>query len=89
MTERVDGLRDLRVDPTHAIICGPEVMVRPTVARLEGLGLPTESIYVSLERNMQCGIGHCGHCQIGGCLVCRDGPVFRWAEAGPRLAAAP
>lgn len=89
VTELFDELPDLKVDQTCAIICGPEVMVRPVVARLEDLGLPTESIYVSLERNMQCGIGHCGHCQVGGCLVCREGPVFSYADIGPSLTSAP
>ena len=41
-------------------------------------GVPTERICVSMERNMQCGLGHCGHCQLGPVLICRDGPVFRY-----------
>ena len=47
---------------------------------LETLGLVAENIYLSMERNMQCAVGHCGHCQIGAHFVCRNGPVFRWPE---------
>jgi len=56
-----------------------------TVAALRRLGIGSERIYVSAERNMQCAIGHCGHCQLGPSLVCRDGPVFRWTELEPWL----
>ena len=45
--------------------------------------MPLERIHVSMERNMQCGIGHCGHCQLGPTLVCRDGPVYRFSELEP------
>ncbi len=41
---------------------------------------PATRVYASMERNMQCGIGHCGHCQLGPTLICRDGPVYRWSE---------
>ncbi len=60
----------------RAMVCGPEVMMRHTVRALNGLGLEDGRIFVSLERNMQCGIGLCGHCQWGADFVCRDGPVF-------------
>jgi NAD(P)H-flavin reductase len=66
-----------------ALTCGPEVMMRFTVAGLRQAGLPPERIYVSMERNMQCGTGHCGHCQFGPTLVCRDGPVYSWSEVEP------
>ncbi len=71
-----------RLDPqrTVALSCGPEVMMRFTVAGLAQHGVPADRIHVSMERNMQCGIGHCGHCQLGPTLVCRDGPVYRWSE---------
>jgi NAD(P)H-flavin reductase len=73
------------LDPvrTAALSCGPEVMMRFVVAGLVDEGVPTERIHASMERNMQCGIGHCGHCQLGPTLVCRDGPVYRWSEIGP------
>ena len=70
------------LDPgsTAALSCGPEVMMRFTVSALREVGVPVNRIYASMERNMQCGIGHCGHCQLGPTLVCRDGPVYRWSE---------
>ena len=71
---------------TVAMSCGPEVMMRFTVAALREVGVDAHRIYVSAERNMQCGIGHCGHCQLGPSLVCRDGPVYRWSELEPWLA---
>ena len=70
------------LDPTAtlAMTCGPEVMMRFLVAGLRALGVADDQVHVSLERNMQCGIGHCGHCQLGPTLVCRDGPVYPWQE---------
>lgn len=74
-------------DPSNcvALVCGPEVMLRFTVLELEKRGVDLANIYVSMERNMKCGIGLCGHCQLGGSFVCKDGPVFRYDEIGPRL----
>ena len=63
-----------------ALVCGPEVMMRFTVAALARAGVPADSVYASMERNMQCGVAQCGHCQLGPTLVCRDGPVYRWSE---------
>lgn len=60
--------------------------MRFVVAALALDGVPAERVYASMERNMQCGIGHCGHCQLGATLVCRDGPVYRWSELEPWLA---
>jgi NAD(P)H-flavin reductase len=68
-----------------ALVCGPEVMMRVTVGALLERGVTPERIHVSLERSMSCGIGHCGHCQLGPILICRDGPVFTWAEVGGLL----
>jgi NAD(P)H-flavin reductase len=73
-------------DNLVALSCGPEVMMRFVVAGLAERGLRPERTYVSMERNMQCGIGHCGHCQLGPTLVCRDGPVYKWSDVGPWLA---
>ena len=72
------------VDPgeTVALVCGPEVMMRFAAAGLERLGVPRESIYVSVERNMKCAVGLCGHCQWGPHVVCRQGPVFRYGDVG-------
>jgi NAD(P)H-flavin reductase len=74
-----------RFDPasTIALVCGPEIMIRFTVQAFLERGLPSDRIYVSLERNMQCGVGHCGHCQLGPTLICRDGPVYRYDELAP------
>jgi NAD(P)H-flavin reductase len=68
------------------LVCGPEVMMRFAVAALARVGVGSERVYASMERNMQCGIGHCGHCQLGPTLLCRDGPVYRWSELEPWLA---
>ncbi len=63
---------------TTALVCGPEVMMRFTIADLQKRGLPPDRIYLSMERNMKCAIGLCGHCQFGPTFVCKDGPVFRY-----------
>jgi NAD(P)H-flavin reductase len=68
------------LDParTIALMCGPEVMMRFTVRDLVNRGVTEDRLYLSLERNMQCAIGICGHCQFGPEFVCMDGPVFRY-----------
>ena len=67
-------------DPQSAMafICGPEVMIRYAAQALEQRGTPGSSIFVSMERNMKCAVGVCGHCQFGPWFVCKDGPVFRY-----------
>jgi NAD(P)H-flavin reductase len=65
-----------------AFVCGPERMMQATVSTLRDRGLRPERIFVSMERQMECGIGLCGHCQLGKEFVCRDGPVFSCAELG-------
>ena len=72
----------LEVDPenTIAMMCGPEGMMRAAAGELVKRGVKEESLWLSMERNMQCGVGHCGHCQIGGSFVCKDGPVFNYPE---------
>jgi NAD(P)H-flavin reductase len=67
-------------DPVSAVamICGPEIMMRYTVLELQKRGLPDERIFLSMERNMKCAIGFCGHCQFGPEFICKDGPVFRY-----------
>jgi NAD(P)H-flavin reductase len=66
------------IDPARAaaLVCGPEVMMTFVVRALLERGLVLERIWVSLERNMRCAVGHCGHCQLGPALICRDGAVF-------------
>lgn len=61
-----------------AMVCGPEIMMRFTAVELARSGLPDERIFVTLERNMKCAVGFCGHCQFGPEFICRDGPVFRY-----------
>jgi NAD(P)H-flavin reductase len=65
---------------TVAMVCGPEVMMRFTVLELEKRGVAAEHIYVSMERNMKCAVGLCGHCQYGPNFVCKDGPVFPYSQ---------
>jgi sulfhydrogenase subunit gamma (sulfur reductase) len=60
------------------MMCGPEIMMRIGIPILVRRGLPETSIYVSLERHMECGIGLCGHCQLGPYFLCKDGPVMRY-----------
>ncbi len=71
---------------TIAMICGPEVMMRFTIMELQKLGVQDENIYISMERNMKCGFGFCGHCQFGPYFVCKDGPVFRYDRVKPFFA---
>jgi NAD(P)H-flavin reductase len=71
---------------TVAMVCGPEVMMRFTVQELERRGVALDSIYLSMERNMKCAIGFCGHCQFGPTFICKDGPVFRYDRLQPLLA---
>jgi len=75
VTELVSGAR---FDPagTLALVCGPEVMMRYTADALTACGVPADRVRLSVERNMQCGVGLCGHCQLREYLVCVDGPVF-------------
>jgi NAD(P)H-flavin reductase len=75
------------IDPAGAVgfVCGPEVMMRFSARALLDCGLPAEAIRVSIERNMRCGIGLCGHCQLGPVLVCRDGPVGSYDRVAPLL----
>jgi len=73
-------IRRAPFDPlnTTAMVCGPEVMMRYTVQELEGRGVRPKDVYLSMERNMKCAIGLCGHCQWGPKFICKDGPVFRY-----------
>lgn len=72
-------------DPVHttAMICGPEVMMRYVMLELRKRGVSTENIFISMERNMKCAVGFCGHCQFGPTFVCKDGPVFRYDRIQP------
>lgn len=63
---------------TVAMMCGPEIMMRFTAMELLKRDVSPESIYITMERNMKCAIGFCGHCQLGPTFICKDGPVFRY-----------
>jgi NAD(P)H-flavin reductase len=75
----------LRPERTTAFLCGPELMMRNGAIELLRKRVTASEIRVSLERNMQCGIGWCGHCQLGPLLLCRDGPVVGYDVAEPLL----
>ena len=70
---------------TLLLTCGPEVMMRYTVQTALQRGIPAKNLWVSTERNMQCAIGLCGHCQLGPVFICREGPVFAWPRIAPWL----
>ncbi|MCM8792110.1 MAG: FAD/NAD(P)-binding protein [Candidatus Omnitrophica bacterium] len=75
-------LKDLPLDLTNAVavVCGPPIMMKFTTLKLLDLGFRPESIYLSMEKNMSCGLGKCGHCRLGRFYVCKDGPVFKYEE---------
>jgi NAD(P)H-flavin reductase len=72
-------------DPLQSIVlvCGPEIMMRYAIKALNHQGVSNDRIYVSMERNMKCAVGFCGHCQLGPYFVCKDGPVFRFDRLDP------
>ena len=82
-----EPVRSLTLNPgrTAAFVCGPEPMMRFSARALLDKGMSHSDIRVSLERNMQCGVGRCGHCQLGPLLLCRDGPVVGYDVAEPLL----
>jgi NAD(P)H-flavin reductase len=77
----------LRLTParTRVLTCGPEVMLRFVAFEALARKIAPDRIHVSMERNMNCAIGQCGHCQIGSVFVCRDGPVFTYKQLDPFL----
>jgi NAD(P)H-flavin reductase len=81
-------LRKVSLDPlnTVALVCGPEVMMHFATRELAKAGLSDNNIVLSMERNMKCGIGLCGHCQFGPLFICKDGPVFRLNQIQDLLA---
>ncbi|MBK9307027.1 MAG: FAD/NAD(P)-binding protein [Nitrospira sp.] len=84
VTELFEGVT---IDPAKSIVlmCGPEIMMRLGVPILMRRGIPATAVYVSLERHMECGIGLCGHCQMGPYFLCKDGPVMRYDRVEPWL----
>ena len=76
-----------RLKPSRslAMVCGPEIMMRFVTRELENYGLSRNDIYLSMERNMKCAVGFCGHCQYGPHFICKEGPVFRYEQLRPLL----
>lgn len=70
----------VNADRTTVMVCGPRMLNRAAAWSFLQLHVPPEQVYLSLERNMHCGFGQCGHCQYGPKFVCRDGPVFAYSE---------
>jgi len=72
----------ITIDPANTIIvmCGPPVMFKFAIMGLHDMKVPDKNIFISLERRMKCGVGKCGHCQVNGVYVCKDGPVFRYSD---------
>lgn len=66
-----------------AMMCGPEIMMHFSAKALLDKGMSAKNIYLSMERNMQCGVGHCGHCQFGPYFICKDGPIFQYETVKP------
>jgi NAD(P)H-flavin reductase len=83
VTRLLDGVPVAADDAVF--VCGPEIMMRFAVRELEKRGVPREAIWISMERSMKCGIGLCGHCQLAGSFVCKDGPVYRFDRIAPYL----
>ncbi|MEN6601837.1 MAG: FAD/NAD(P)-binding protein [Bryobacteraceae bacterium] len=79
--------RYVRLQPerTVALVCGPEIMMRYVVRELDTRGFAANDIHLSMERNMKCAVGFCGHCQFGPHFICKDGPIFPWSRLRPWL----
>ena len=81
----LDRLHPLSPGNTVIFVCGPEVMLYYIARSAAARGIHRDRIWVSLERNMQCAVGFCGHCQLGPAFVCKDGPIFRYDTIAPFL----
>ena len=78
---------EAQIDPARTVVlmCGPEVMMRYAIRILRTRGVSDDDLHVSLERNMKCAVGWCGHCQLGPEFVCKDGPIFTVRRLGRLL----
>jgi NAD(P)H-flavin reductase len=83
VTHLLDGV-PVTVDDA-AFMCGPEIMMRFAARSLANRGVSPETTWISMERSMKCGIGLCGHCQLGGSFMCKDGPVYRLDRIAPYM----
>lgn len=79
VTTILDNL-DMDYERGSAILCGPPIMMKFATKKVLDLGFKEENIYLSMEKNMSCGIGKCGHCRIGIYYACKDGPVFQYSK---------
>lgn len=81
----LDQVQMLALDPKRTVVmmCGPEIMMRAAAEALLKKQVPEERIYLSMERNMECAMGHCGHCQYGGLFICKEGPVLAYPRIKP------
>ena len=84
VTELFDQV-EMNPERTIVMMCGPEVMMQAAAKHLMVRGIASENMYLSMERNMQCGVGLCGHCQLGPYFICKDGPVLSYAQLEPFL----
>lgn len=82
VSPRMKVLEEVQVtsERTIAMMCGPEGMMGSSAQHLIKCGVPASSVYLSMERNMHCAVGHCGHCQFGSQFICKDGPVYAYPE---------
>lgn len=85
VTLLLERLRSFDAKNTTLLCCGPEVMMKFTVITALQRGLEPDQIWLSMERNMQCAVGLCGHCQLGPEFICKDGPVFRYDRIAPYM----
>jgi NAD(P)H-flavin reductase len=74
------GPKDVDIKNAVAVVCGPPIMMKFATINLLEYGFDPNSIYLSMEKNMSCGVGKCGHCMLGKYYVCKDGPVFTYAQ---------
>lgn len=79
VTDMIASL-DIHADNSIVMMCGPEIMMQTAVAGFAKKNIAESNLYLSMERNMECAVGHCGHCQYGGLFVCKNGPVFSFPE---------
>ncbi|MBT8198986.1 MAG: FAD/NAD(P)-binding protein [Acidimicrobiia bacterium] len=84
VTSLVDRARFSEADAV-AMVCGPEIMMHFVGIALTDKGMHPDNIFFSMERNMKCGIGLCGHCQLGAEFLCKDGPVFSLSRIEPLM----
>ncbi|MGE5348532.1 MAG: oxidoreductase, partial [Actinomycetota bacterium] len=78
-TKLLDSVK-VSINNSVAVVCGPPIMMKFGTIRLLEMGYGDDQIYLSMEKNMSCGLGKCGHCMMGEFFVCKDGPVFTYNE---------